>query len=41
MNDSMTLNPILKVDCNITILGKGLVGKKSLINRFLNIEIQK
>ena len=39
MNDSMTLNPILKVDFYITILRKGVVGKTSLINRFLNIEI--
>ena len=41
MNDSMTSNPNLKIDFHITILGKGVVGKTSLINRFLNIEIPK
>ena len=39
MNDSMTSNPNLKIDFHITILGIGVVGKTSLINRFLNIEI--
>ena len=41
MNDSITSNPNLKIDLHITILGKGVVGKTSLINRFLNIEIPK
>ena len=41
MNDSNTSNPNLKIDLHITILGKGVVGKTSLINRFLNIEIPK
>ena len=41
MNDSITSDNSIKIDLHITILGKGIVGKTSLINRILNIDIPK
>ena len=36
--NSLSSNPLNKIDIHITIIGKGVVGKTSITNRLINIE---